>query len=357
MAAAAALVVGGWGVQRWRATEFIVEGAMASEGFVRAPTANNATIEFADGSAVVLAATSRARVVRGDRRHVVLEDGKAEVRIARGPQLAWAFDAGPFTVRAAQGGLAMAWSGEKEQLDVWPHDAETTVTGGVAGSGVTLHGGDHLIARVRGGEVEIVRADGVTSARDASADPVATTIPSAAPAPSAPSDVPTLPAIAPATPSAPHTSWSALVSRGDYDAVLRDADGAGLDSVLARRPLADLAALADASRYRNRTDVAQRALTTERSRFPSSKEAHTAAFLLGRLADDQSHDAASAVRWYDRYLAEAPSGPFASDALGRKMIAVERSQGQSAARPIAEQYAHRFPHGAYAAQAEELRTR
>lgn len=371
MAAAVVLVAGGVGVQKWRAAEpeWTVDGKVASAEFVRAPTAASATIDFSDGSAVALSAASRARVVHGDHHHVVLEGGKAEIRIGRGVQLAWAFDAGPFTVKASKGGLAMAWSGEGEQLDVWPHDAETTVQGGVVGAGVTLHGGDHLTARVREGDLRIVRADGaVTTAvlpppaapitnnpitnNNAAAPPSTGTVLDAA------SPVTNPVVSAPAPPATPaHTSWSALVARGDYDTVLREADGVGIDNVLAHRPLGDLAALADASRYRSRTDVAQRALTTERSRFPNSKEAHTAAFLLGRLADDQSHDAASAVRWYDRYLSESSTGPFASDALGRKMIAVERTQGADAARPIAEQYARRFPHGAYAAQAEELRTR
>src|SRR5271170_6559014 len=110
MAAGVVFVAGGWGVQRWRAPEWTVAGAVASEGFVRAPAANSATVAFADGSDVVLTPTARVRVVRGDRRHIVLEDGRAEVRIARGPMVAWAFDAGPFTVRPAQGGLALAWS-------------------------------------------------------------------------------------------------------------------------------------------------------------------------------------------------------------------------------------------------------
>ncbi|MGO8999119.1 MAG: tetratricopeptide repeat protein [Polyangiaceae bacterium] len=358
MAAVVALVIGGWGLQKWRAPEWSVEGAEASEGFVRASATSAATIAFADGSAVVLAPAARVRVVRGEHRHVVLEDGRAEVRIARGPMLAWAFDAGPFTVKASQGGLAMAWSGDGEQLDVWPHDAETTVQGGVAGAGITLHGGDHLTARVRQGELRIVRADGAvttaTNAEPALPDPSSNAIVTTTPAD-------TTTAAPPVTPSAPpaisHLPWPALVARGDYDAVLRDADSSGIDGALARRPLADLAALADASRYRGQTDLAQRALSTERTRFPGSKEARTAAFLLGRLADDQSHDAARAIGWYDRYLAEAPTGPFASDALGRKMIAVQATQGPDAARPIAEQYARRFPHGAYAAQAEEIRTR
>jgi hypothetical protein len=370
LAASVALAAGGWSVRQLstRAPEWAVEGAVASEGFVRAPTSNSATIAFADGSAVVLTPTARVRVVRGDPRHIVLEDGKTEVRLARGPMLAWAFDAGPFTVRAAQGGLAMAWSGDSEQLDVWPHDAETTVQGGVAGAGITLHGGDHLVARVRGGELQIVRADGgvtttssIPSAAPGRPESTSNAIVSTIPDP-APTLLPALaPSAAPPSPRSqgqgPAAGWSALVAHGEYDTVLRDADAVGIDDVLARRPLADLAALADASRYRGQTDLAQRALSTERARFPRSKEAHTAAFLLGRLADDQSHDASRALTWYERYLAEAPTGPFASDALGRKMIAVQKTQGPDAARPIADQYARRFPHGAYAAQAEEIRTR
>jgi TolA-binding protein len=135
---------------------------------------------------------------------------------------------------------------------------------------------------------------------------------------------------------------------------LREATASGLDGVLDTRPLSDLTALADATRYRQRPDLARRALLAERKRFTSSKEARTAAFLLGRLEDDQSNTAA-AIPWYDRYLAEAPNGPFASDALGRKMIAVDSLQGPDAARGIAEQYARKYPHGAYAAQAESLR--
>jgi hypothetical protein len=230
------------------------------------------------------------------------------------------------------------------------------VQGGVAGAGVLLRGGDHLTARVHQGELRIVRADGAVStgstAEPAAPEPSSNAIVTVAPINPTATALPAAPA-----PVSAHVPWSALVARGEYDAVLRDADAAGIDGTLSRRPLADLAALADASRYRGQTELSQRALTAERSRFPGSKEAHTAAFLLGRLADDQSHDAARAIGWYDRYLAEAPTGPFASDALGRKMIAMQASQGSEAARPIAAQYARRFPHGAYAAQAEEIRTR
>jgi TolA-binding protein len=365
LAATVLLVLGARGLLKWRTPGWTVEGAVAqgteSQGFVRAPSSSPATIRFADGSAVALSPKGRARVLGSERRHVVLEEGHAEVRVAPGgPMLAWAFDAGPFTVRASAGAMAMEWSGDGEQLDVWPHDGETTVQGGVAGSGVTLHGGDHLTARVREGELRIVRVDGaVTTTNDAiapappSTNAIVTTTPDARS--SSPVTAPPAPAAA-AKSGGSNVSWPALVARGDYTSLLRDAEANGIDGALAHRPLPDLAALADASRYLSRTDVAERALTAERSRFPGSKEAHTAAFLLGRLADDQQGAPARAVPWYDRYLAEAPTGPFASDALGRKMLAVKRTQGPDAARPIADQYARRFPHGAYAAQADELRT-
>ena len=58
------------------------------------------------------------------------------------------------------------------------------------------------------------------------------------------------------------------------------------------------------------TDLAQRALSTERTRFPGSKEARTAAFLLGRLADDQSHDAAARHRLVRPLSRRGPHWPL-----------------------------------------------
>jgi len=82
--------------------------------------------------------------------------------------------------------------------------------------------------------------------------------------------------------------------------------------------------------------------------------ARTAAFLLGRVAEEQDHSLADALRWYDRYLAEAPGGAYAGDALGRKMVLVSTAQGRDSARPLAERYLARFPGGPYAAAARDL---
>jgi hypothetical protein len=91
-----------------------------------------------------------------------------------------------------------------------------------------------------------------------------------------------------------------------------------------------------------------------RGRFPSSADARTAAFLLGRVAEEQLHTSGDAIGWYEKYLGEAPAGAFAGDALGRKMLLVSTSQGRDVARPLAEQYLRRFADGAYAAAAHDL---
>jgi TolA-binding protein len=116
----------------------------------------------------------------------------------------------------------------------------------------------------------------------------------------------------------------------------------------------DLAALADAARYRRRNDVAREALLAERLRFPKSERASEAAFLLGRLEESKWDDNGRALEWYDVYLKEAPSGAYSSEALGRKMTATQRLEGAAAARQIADEYIRRFPRGTYAGAARAL---
>jgi len=122
----------------------------------------------------------------------------------------------------------------------------------------------------------------------------------------------------------------------------------------ATRSLADLRALGDAGRYSGNPGIAKRAYAAIRARFASSGDARTAAFLLGRIAEEQEHASTDALRWYDTYLAEAPGGAFAGDALGRKMVLVSKSQGRDAAKPLAARYLQRFPAGPYAAAARDL---
>jgi len=58
-----------------------------------------------------------------------------------------------------------------------------------------------------------------------------------------------------------------------------------------------------------------------------------------------------AIKWYDEYLMRAPTGAYASEALGRKLTLTRKLQGSTSARPIAEEYLRRFPTGSYAGAA------
>jgi hypothetical protein len=148
--------------------------------------------------------------------------------------------------------------------------------------------------------------------------------------------------------------WAASLAAGDVDGVLADAERRGLEATLAGAPAADLAALADAARYRRRNPIARRALLAERARFPSSSRARDAAFLIGRIEDDTPGGGERGIEWYDRYLEEAPAGAYASEALGRKMTATKGTRGIEAARELARDYLRRFPGGTYSAAARAL---
>jgi tetratricopeptide (TPR) repeat protein len=136
--------------------------------------------------------------------------------------------------------------------------------------------------------------------------------------------------------------------------VIDDADAAGVERCLALAPAHSLVALADAARYARRTDLARRALLAERRRFPNAAGAHDAAFLIGRLAEDATQDPREALLWYDRYLEEERRGTYTSEALGRKMLVLDRLGELADARGTAERYLAAYPAGPYTARARRI---
>ena len=87
------------------------------------------------------------------------------------------------------------------------------------------------------------------------------------------------------------------------------ADSAAAAMVLAR---------AEEARAQRRFADATRLYDDLAARFPGSREEVVARVLHGQLLLDEMHDAASALRWFDRYLAREPGGALAEEArLGR----------------------------------------
>ena len=59
------------------------------------------------------------------------------------------------------------------------------------------------------------------------------------------------------------------------------------------------------------------------------------------LSSDHAGDVdVRALSWYDRYLGEAPTGAYASEALGRKMTATEKLKGLAAGRLTPQVLSH-----------------
>src|SRR5262249_21548977 len=127
------------------------------------------------------------------------------------------------------------------------------------------------------------------------------------------------PVAAPPPSPPPSSSWPARVRAGEFRAVVAEAERRGLDGGLRAEPPASLMALADAAGYAGDAALARRALTAARGRFPGTSPANRAAFLLGRMAEDQEGDPRRALDWYRVYLRDASDDSFRAEALGRQM--------------------------------------
>jgi TolA-binding protein len=134
--------------------------------------------------------------------------------------------------------------------------------------------------------------------------------------------------------------------------VVAAAELAGIGAAITSRSAPELKALAQAARYTGRTALALRAWHAIRQRFPGHPAAQQAAFFLGRIHDQQGQ-AGEARRWLGVYLTEAPSGVYASEALGRQMMLQQKGPADVAQRS-ARQYLDRFPNGAYAKAARSI---
>jgi hypothetical protein len=315
------------------------------------------TVVFNEGSRFELARGTRGRLhaVEHDGARLSIEHGTAALRVTPNPAHRWLVEAGPFLVTVKGTVFTVSWDPASERFELVLRQGRVVVSG--PGGEVALHADQRLVVNVPKGETVI------------------TTEPPPADGKAAPEGPPPAAAVSPGPPSTPRATrpsgsgltassgavkvsggrrWAAALARGAWDSILADVDREGLDATLANAPSDDLFALADAARYRRRADLARAALLAQRRRFPDAPQSLDAIFLLGRVEELRAQGAAQAIVRYDEYLAQAPAGPYAAEALGRKMILTDEREGPSAARPIADDYLKRFPGGSYAGSARAL---
>lgn len=360
---ALAAVLGGMAIKRAlhgatdveHAITFQVVSAKVADGGYISSDSPQAAVRFSDQSDLGLAVGTRMRIshleVRG--AHVMLEGGALHVRIHPQPRASWTLNAGPYVVHVTGTEFDLAWRGDEQTLDLQLHRGSVVVEGPLAAGGVKVDAGQHLIANTKAGSLSLVDE---LNAAARSPDAIGTRLAPASQAAAGRSASGSPSRVAPTGPTsarAEEPNWNTRVAHGDFDGVIEDADRRGIDKVLAESTPIELAALADAARYARRRDVAKRALTAERSRYPDSLQARDAPFFLGSIDEAQKNDAA-AIEWYDVYLRESADGAYASQALGRKMVLAQRIRDVDSARAIATTYLARFPDGPYASSARKL---
>jgi hypothetical protein len=351
----------------------LVGGALAPDGRIEARADAEPALHFADGTVIALARGTKGRLASVDGRgaHLAIADGTASVNVVPKPRARWRVDAGPFVINVHGTVFSAAWNEASGRLEVKLERGSVSVEGPVTGGAIAMRAGQRLTVAMHQSRV-LLRAiddhEGDVAESDTTAGaPVAEVAPPPvlAKTPAAP-----VVALAPAQPAfvvpvsapirtamrqpRPTRSWPSALAAGDFGFIVEDARR-DLSHALDASSSDDLAALADAARYRRQDDLARRALDAQRRRFQGTPRAADAAFFLGRLDEKEGAGMVHALRWYDRYLEEAPSGSYVAEALGRKMVAVRDLYGVAQARAVAEEYVRRFPRGSYAGAAQALR--
>jgi hypothetical protein len=341
------------------AVQSIEGGRLVEGGYLSASGDSGIELRFNEGSRFLLAPGTRGRLraVTRDGARLAIERGTADFEITRSPDHQWSVEAGPFQVTVKGTDFSLSWDPQSERFELRLRRGRVVVSGPVLGDDLAMRAGQNLTVDLHKSETVITETRPESAAEAASGPPAPLAAKSSAEprpagagaeAPSASADLPKGDAEA-----ASERRWSAALASGKWDLILSDAERAGIESTLHTASSDDLFALADAARYRRRPDLARAALMSQRQRFPRSPRSLDAAFLLGRV-EELGGGGAAAIKWYDEYLARAPAGTYAAEALGRKMILTREASGVAAARPLADEYLRRFPNGSSSGAARAL---
>lgn len=364
-ATCALAVVGAHSLMRQRgkdalpALTYRIEGGeLAQGGYLRESGTDSIKLHFAEGTEFVLMPGTRGRLhsVSAVGARIAIEHGTASFQVTPRKDAQWEVDVGPFLVTVKGTAFTVSWDPTAEHFDLRLAHGLVSVTGPVSTGAIAVRAGQRLSVDLPRRETVITEQAPETPASSTAATPSTS---AAQPSREVPQE---MPAHNLTGAERRHTdanagarrSWADAIAAGDWDRILADVDHAGVKRTLAQASSDELLDLADAARYRRRAGLARSALLAERTRFPGSGPAVDAAFLLGRLAEQTHGSAREAVRWYDSYLDAAPTGTYASEALGRKMLVTKQWKGAAEAELVARDYLRRFPAGPYAGAARAL---
>ena len=295
--------------------------------------------KFDDGSSVRLESESSARVqfVAAKGGLVHLDRGAVKLKVHHRDGSTWRVAAGPYEVEAIGTEFIVDWVASRDK------PLRVSVTEGTVAVRGPAFRGTRFVSAHQMVEVASQESAAASTAPELMPVPVDSLSPEAEAEVAAPEE---------ATANAPRVrnepSWRALEASGKYADAVKTAERHGLSGIYQAGAADDLLALARASRFAGRMDVAREALMACRARFSSSQQAAMSAFLLGRSASG-----AQAAQWFSAYLKEQPSGALAREALGRLIEAYQAAGDRVSSRATAERYLKSYPDGPHATLARE----
>jgi hypothetical protein len=302
------------------------------------------SLEFSDGSQVVVEENSRATLSALTRKHagIRLVSGRVSASIRKHPGMTWSVTAGPYAVNVVGTRFVVEWDERTRAFAVSVREGSVRVTGGdLPSSGITLAAGGRLERGTPAPSVSAAPAPPapeVVVPKTASADRAAAPPDVGAPAPVAngPNEI------------------ALLAAKGKYKEALALAERQGFSRLALELPENELLTLANAARYSGNPGRAREALMKLRERFSGRAASSLAALYLAKIAEDMTHEPARAVEWLRVFLAESPSGELAAGARASLMSLLLRSGDERGARAVAKDYLRYHPNGSHADAARAL---
>ncbi|HEX6239722.1 MAG TPA: FecR domain-containing protein, partial [Polyangiales bacterium] len=293
------------------------------------------TVTLDDGSRIHLAAHSQLELIEnsGERVRSVLHAGWARFEVKPGGPRRWIVDAGLAEVQVV--GTAFTVSTSRDETHVRVHHGRVLVRSALVESGLAqLNAGDTLHLRAR--PEPVTQPPAPSPALQALVEPMpvaeADTSAPAAPQPGVEAVVP------------PPASEPALQPRPASGAAAPSRPRVASTSFTLRSALEQ----ADALRAQGEPRRAAQLLARELWAHPGAEGLGLTALTLAQLQLDELHEPAQAARSF-ALAHEAPGLPPAlrEQALARQVEALVRANQHSVARARADEYARRYPAGAW----------
>jgi hypothetical protein len=314
------------------------------------------TIDFSDGSRVLLEPRAAARVVRLDRQYteLALKSGKLEANVQHREGASWTIVAGPYEVHVVGTKFTVDWQQASNTFRVAVTEGRVRVTGGELGERVVyLEPGQQWERR---DAAPAAPASPPPVAENAAPEPALEAVPPpvGSPRTGAPRSSR---AVASAPPSERPPTIAELTKSGKYRDALELAEQHGFERVILELSEGELLGLGNAARYTGQRGRARQAMLAVRDRFSGRPAAGLAALYLARIAEQLDHNPKEAARWLRVFLAGSPTGSLAADARASLLSILLASGDTAGATAVARDYLRFHPNGPVADRARVLVTR